>query len=123
MAHYAFIDENNIVIEVIPGKKEGEGGIDWEQHYGELRGMTCKRTSYNTHGGFHNLGGIPFRKNFAGPGYLYDPEKDAFIPPKPYPSWILNEESCLWEAPIPKPTSSVLYTWNENTQLWEEYTP
>jgi hypothetical protein len=123
MGHYAFIDENNLVVEVIPGRDENEGGIDWEQHYGEFRGMTCKRTSYNTRGGYHNEGGTPFRKNFAGPGYTYDSNRDAFIPPKPYPSWTLNEESCLWEAPVPKPTPTILYTWNEETQSWDEFIP
>jgi hypothetical protein len=83
MAHYAFLDENNIVTEVIVGKNEGEEGIDWEQHYGAFRGQPCKRTSYNTHGGVHSGGGTPYRKNYAGIGYTYDAGRDAFIPPKP----------------------------------------
>lgn len=119
MAHYAFINENNIVIEVIVGKDEGEDGIDWETWYGEFRGMTCKRTSYNTQGGQHSQGGVPFRKNYAGVGYTYDPIRDAFIPPKTYPSWILNEDTCLWESPIPFPNDGNPYIWNEETLSWE----
>jgi hypothetical protein len=83
VAHYAFLDENNIVTEVIVGKDEGEDGIDWEAYYGAFRGQVCKRTSYNTRGGVHTLGGTPLRKNYAGIGYTYDSERDAFIPPKP----------------------------------------
>jgi hypothetical protein len=99
MAHYAFLDENNIVIEVIVGKDEGEDGIDWEQWYGDFRGLTCKRTSYNTQAGVHLLGGIAYRKNYAGIGYSYDAERDAFIGPQPSPDAILNEETCCWEIP------------------------
>ena len=83
MAHYAFLDQNNIVVEVIVGKDEGELGIDWEQHYGEFRGLTCKRTSYNTFGNVHTNGGVPYRKNYAGIGYTYDEQEDEFIPPQP----------------------------------------
>ena len=119
MAHYAFLDENNVVTEVIPGKNENEGGIDWEQHYGEFRAQTCKRTSYNTIGGVHTAGGAPFRKNFAGIGFTYDSQRDAFIPPKLYASWVLNEESCLWEAPIPMPNDEKQYIWNEKLKNWE----
>jgi hypothetical protein len=96
MAHYAFLDLNNIVTEVIVGKDEGEGGIDWEQHYGDFRGQTCKRTSYNTYGGVHSNGGTPYRKNYAGIGFTYDSERDAFIPPKPHPDFLFNEDSCTW---------------------------
>ena len=99
MAHYAFLDTNNIVTEVIVGKDENTEGVDWEQHYGDFRGQTCKRTSYNTSGGVHALAGTPFRKNYAGLGYTYDASRDAFIPPKPLESWVLNEETCLWEDP------------------------
>lgn len=99
MAHYAFLDSDNIVVEVITGVDEEVDGTDWEQHYGDLRNATCKRTSYNTIGGIHNQGGTPYRKNYAGIGFSYDPVRDAFIPPKPFDSWILNEESCLWEDP------------------------
>jgi hypothetical protein len=96
MAHYAFIDENYVVTEVITGKDETN--FDWEQHYGSLRGLLCKRTSYNTVGGQHPEG-KPFRKNYAGIGYTYDPVRDAFIPPKPKDNWVLNEETCQWEDP------------------------
>ena len=124
MAHYAFLDENNIVTEVIVGKNENEDNIDWEVHYGNFRGQTCKRTSYNTQGGVHGLGGTPLRKNYAGIGYTYDSQRDAFIPPKPFASWQLNDASCLWEAPTPYPTdvgtveSPKRYTWNEETLAW-----
>lgn len=118
MAHYAFLDANNIVTEVIVGKNEGEEGIDWEQHYGQFRGQTCKRTSYNTHGGTHSGGGTPFRKNYAGIGYSYDPTRDAFIPPKPYPSWVLNEDSCLWGPPMPMPDDGQVYDWDEDLVGW-----
>lgn len=118
MAHYAFLDENNIVVEVIPGKDEGEDGIDWEQWYGEFRGQVCKRTSYNTIAGVHKSGGQPFRKNYAGIGYKYDEPRDAFIPPSPYPSWVLNEETCCWESPVPKPDNRVMWFWDETTTSW-----
>ena len=120
MAHYAFLDLNNIVTEVIVGKDEGEGGIDWEQHYGEFRGQPCKRTSYNTLGGVHSSGGTPLRKNYAGIGYTYDATRDAFIPPKPFESWLLNETTCLWDAPTPMPTDGKMYTWDEPTTSWVE---
>lgn len=110
MAHYAFLDSNSIVTEVIVGKDEGEGGIDWEQHYGEFRGQPCKRTSY--HGNI--------RKNYAGIGYTYDSGRDAFIPPKSFASWTLNETSCIWEAPTPMPTDGKFYSWNEEQLVWVE---
>lgn len=119
MAHYAFLDENNIVTEVIVGKDENTDGIDWEQWYGEFRGQTCKRTSYNTIGGVHREDGTEFRKNYAGIGYTYDAEKDAFIPPKPFASWILNEDTCQWAAPIVYPTDGNRYIWNEENQNWD----
>jgi len=113
MAHYAFLDENNIVTEVITGRNEDEvvdGISDWEAHYGEFRGQTCKRTSYNaaTNG---------FRKNYAGIGYRYDEELDAFIPPQPFASWILNED-CKWEARIPYPEGELMYRWDEEEGDW-----
>jgi hypothetical protein len=119
MAHYAFLDENNIVTEVIVGKNEGEEGINWEQHYGSFRGQLCKRTSYNTVNGIHSLGGTPFRKNYAGIGMTYDETRDAFIPQKPYNSWILNEQTCNWEAPVARPDDNNIYTWNEEILNWE----
>ena len=121
MAHYAFLDENNIVTEVIVGKDEGEDGIDWEKHYAEFRGQTCKRTSYNTRGGQHVSGGVPFRKNYAGIGYVYDNTRDAFIPPSPYPSWLLSEETCQWSASVPYPDDGEKYRWNEETLSWDKF--
>ena len=118
MAHYAFLDENNIVTEVIVGKDENEDGVDWEAHYGAFRGQTCKRTSYNTHGGVHTVGGTPLRKNYAGIGYTYDSQRDAFIPPKPYASWLLNEDTCLWDAPVAMPDDGQMYQWNQASLTW-----
>lgn len=78
------------------------------------------QTSYNTHGGVHSLGGTPLRKNYASTGFIYDKQRDAFIPPKPYPSWLLNEDTCLWEAPVPMPDDGNRYNWNEDTQAWDQ---
>jgi hypothetical protein len=111
MAHYAFLNENNIVTEVITGRHEWEvvdNISDWENYYAAIRGQKCKRTSYN--------GNI--RKNYAGIGFTYDEDRDAFIAPKPYPSWILNEGTCQWEAPIPYPTDGILYQWDEEAGDW-----
>jgi len=119
MAHYAFLDENNIVTEVIPGKDEGENGIDWEVWYGDFRGQICKRTSYNTIGNVHINGGTPFRGNYAGKGYTYRSDIDAFVPPQPFPSWILNS-NVVWQAPTVMPTDGKMYSWNEETQNWVE---
>ena len=123
MAHYAFLDGNNTVTEVITGKDEGEQGIDWEQHYGDFRGQVCKRTSYNTSGGVHSLGGTPFRKNYAGIGYTFDEARDAFIPPKPFASWVLNEDTCLWDAPVAMPSDGGFYNWNEEAGNWVAVEP
>jgi hypothetical protein len=120
MAHYAFLDENNMVTYVMPGKDEGDGDHNWEEFYGNELNQVCKRTSYNTHGGQHLLGGTPYRKNYAGYGYYYDEQRDAFVPPKPYPSWILNEETCLWVAPIARPDDNKAYTWDETQVNWVE---
>ena len=119
MAHYAFLDEQYVVTEVIVGRDESN--FDWEQHYGNFRGQLCKRTSYNTLGNVHKEGGTPFRKNYAGIGYTYDPMRDAFIPPRPFASWVLNETTCLWEPPIPMPNdaTTVPYSWNETLQQWQ----
>jgi hypothetical protein len=111
MAHYAFLDENNIVTEVIAGRNEDEvveGITDWEAYYGQIRGQVCKRTSYNSN----------IRKQFAGIGYTYNVESDVFIQPQPYPSWILNE-NFDWEAPTPKPEG--LYSWDEETLAWVNF--
>jgi len=78
------------------------------------------QTSYNTRGGVHTNGGTPLRKNYAGIGYTYDRVRDAFIPPKPFDSWSLNDDTCLWEPPTPYPTDGKLYKWNEETQAWVE---
>jgi hypothetical protein len=112
MAHYAFLDESNIVTEVITGIDETEliEGKDPETWYGEFRGQVCKRTSYNGN----------YRKNYAGVGYTYDAERDAFIAPKFFESWVLNEETCQWEAPIPYPTDGAIYTWDEESTDWIE---
>jgi len=120
MAHYTFLNENNIVTDIITGKDESN--FDWEQQYGSIKGQLCKRTSYNTNGGIHSLGGTPFRKNFAGIGYTYDSSRDAFIPPKPFVSWTLNDSTCLWEAPVSHPDDGKEYKWDEATTNWKEIT-
>jgi hypothetical protein len=125
MGHYAFLDENNVVTEVITGRDEDEvidGITDWEAHYGAFRGQVCKRTSYNTLGGVHANGGTPFRKNYAGIGYTYDQARDAFISPKPFESWLLDEESCTWQAPTPQPTDGLMYRWVEDDLNWQVIT-
>jgi hypothetical protein len=111
MAHYAFLDSKNFVTEVIVGIDETEliEGLDPETWYGNFRGQVCKRTSYNGN----------YRKNYAGIGYTYDAERDAFIPPKPFKSWTLNEDTCRWEAPIPYPTDGLGYVWDESKLSWE----
>jgi hypothetical protein len=112
MAHYAFLNEHNIVTEVITGRDEWEevdGITDWEQAYSEVRGQVCKRTSYNNN----------YRKNYAGVGFQYDSERDAFIAPKPFESWVLNEDTCHWEAPIAYPTDGLMYEWDETTTDWK----
>ena len=111
MAHYAFLDDNNIVTEVITGIDETEliEGLDTETWYGNFRGQVCKRTSYNGR----------IRKNYAGLDFTYDYERDAFIPPKPFPSWQLVEQTCQWQAPIPYPTDGLFYYWNEAETTWQ----
>ena len=117
MAHYAFLDENNIVTEVIVGKNEGEDGVDWEQWYGDFRGQVCKRTSYNTIGNTHKNGGTPYRGNYAGIGYTYQADIDAFVPPKPYASWTLDANA-QWQPPVAMPTDGAMYSWDEATTAW-----
>jgi hypothetical protein len=109
MAHYAFLDENNIVTEVIVGIDETETieGLDIETWYGNFRNQKCVRTSYNG----------KIRKSFAGIGYSYDPIKDVFISPQPFTSWTLNDNSD-WIAPVDYPTDGVVYEWNENLLNW-----
>ena len=120
MAHYAFINSNNIVTQVIVGRHEDEivdGITDWEAYYGEKMGERCLRTSYNTAAGVHTGGGTPYRGNYAGIGYKYDEDLDAFIAPQPFPSWTLNEY--VWEAPVAYPEDGEQYVWNENRKEWE----
>lgn len=120
MAHYAFLDENNIVTEVIPGRNEDEvvdGISDWEAHYGEIRNQVCKRTSYN-----HN-----YRKNFAGIGFEFRTDLNvpdgAFVEPQPFPSWILNEDTCRWEPPVSRPNEPWnRFVWSEEEQDWKQIT-
>jgi hypothetical protein len=127
MASFAKIGLNGRVIEVISVVNDvlkDSSGIEREelgiQFLNELyKWPIWKQTSYNTHGGVHNNGGTPFRKNHAAIGYTYDEDRDAFIPKKPYNSWVLNEQTCLWEAPIAKPQDDNKYTWNENLANWE----
>lgn len=110
MSHFAKV-ENGIVTQVIVAEQDfidsGLVGTGWLQ------------TSYNTHGGQHPEG-RPLRKNYAGVGYTYDSQRDAFISPKPYPSWVLNETTCLWDAPTPMPQDNKRYSWNEDTTSWVE---
>ena len=120
MAHYAFLNMQNIVTEVIVGQDETEGTTNWELEYQDERKQVCKRTSYNTYGGKHSNGGTPFRKNYAGIGFTYDCARDAFIPPKPYASWTLDEETCLWVAPEEMPSDGKLYEWSEDEKKWIE---
>jgi len=128
MAHYALLNYQNIVTKVCTGKNEDETDANIELVYQNMFGQLCKRTSYNTRGGIHydpvtNKASTDqskaFRKNYAGIGYTYDEIRDAFIPPKPYESWILNEDSCLWEAPVEYPNDDNQYNWNEETQTWD----
>ena len=124
MAHYAFLDADSVVTEVITGIDETEliEGLLPETWYGNFRGQVCKRTSYNTSGGIHSGGGTPFRKNYAGIGYTYDTVRDAFIAPQPYASWVLDEATCWWVAPVPKPSAGGPWRWDEATLSWVEVT-
>ena len=129
MAHFAKINSDNIVVNVHVvdnSKLLGEDGIESEangiahlERHGAESGFSWKQTSYNTSGGTHKLGGTPFRKNYAGIGYTYDAAKDAFISSKIFPSWILNEDTCQWEAPTAKPDDGKYYYWNEDTTQWK----
>jgi len=131
MAHYAFLNEENIVTEVITGIDEDntdtlpEGFASWEAWYADFRGQTCKRTSYNTFENSHLLGGTPFRGNYAGIGMTYDTDNDVFYLPQPYGSWTLSS-NWPWEAPIAYPTDGLYYYWDEdayqadNTTGWVE---
>lgn len=112
MAHFAKVN-NGIVEQVIVAEPEF-----FDTFVDSSPGQWIQ-TSYNTHGGVHANGGTPLRKNYAGIGYSYDATRDAFIPPKPYASWVLNEDTCLWDAPVAMPTDGGRYTWNETTQAWD----
>lgn len=117
MAHFAQINENNIVVQVIVAEQDfiNSGAVgdpsSWIQ------------TSYNTRGGQHQLGGTPLRKNYAGIGYTYDAQRDAFIAPQPFPSWVLDEDTCLWQAPTPMPTDGQTYRWEESQVNWVVSSP
>ena len=120
MAHFAEIDENNIVTRVlVVDNSQEDNGQEFLANTLGLGGTWIK-TSYNTQGGVHTNGGTPLRKNYAGIGYTYDSGRDAFIPPKPYNSWVLNEETCLWDAPTPMPTDGKPYRWVEEDLNWQE---
>lgn len=137
MAHWAEIDENNIVVRVLVTDNNDPNGDEGYQFLLDNFGGTWLKTSYNTIGNIHLEGGTPFRKNFAGVGFTYDSERDAFIPPKDFDSWILNESSCQWEPPIPIPADGIIenfeitnpgelpqgfknYRWDEDIVNWVE---
>ena len=119
MAHFAEFDDNNIVLRVIVVSNDDApdeaAGIEFCRG---LLGGNWKQTSYNTQAGVHTSGGTPLRKNYAGVGYCYDEVRDAFIPPSPFPSWIVNDDRGIYEAPVPRPTGAD-YIWNEITQTWD----
>lgn len=115
MSHFAKLDKNNVVVAVTVGRQEDDGK---ETELSERTGDRYVQTSYNTRGGIHILGGTPFRKNYAGIGYTYDETRDAFIPPQPFPSWTLNDSTCLWDSPVPYPSDNGTYRWNETSQEW-----
>ena len=121
MAHFAKLNSENIVEQILVVSNEvatnEQAGVDFLNNLLKTSD-TWKQTSYNTVGGVHKLGGTPFRKNYAGVGYKYDESRDAFIAPKPYNSWTLNETSCLWEAPTPYPDDGNLYIWDEENLMW-----
>lgn len=112
MAHFAKV-ENGIVTTVIVAEQDYIDTLEDKELW--------VQTSYNTHYGHHILGGKPLRKNYAGIGYTYDAVRDAFIPPQPYIGWVINEQTCQWEAPVAKPADGKAYYWDENTISWVEY--
>ena len=115
MSHFAKLDKNNVVVLVTVGRQEDDGK---EAELSARTGDRYVQTSYNTRGGVHLLGGTPFRKNYAGIGYTYDEARDAFIPPHPFSSWNLDEQSCLWEPPVAYPDDNNSYIWDEDKQQW-----
>jgi|SRR5210317_295542 len=112
MAHYAKVKQGIVVKVIVAEASFFDNFVD------DSPGKWIQ-TSYNTIGGIHSLGGTPLRKNYAGIGYTYDESRDAFIPPKPFDSWVLNEDSCLWEAPVAMPDDGQRYEWNEETTNWD----
>ena len=138
MAHFAKLDgDNKVVVVVVVANDtatDEQTGVNFLNNLYNTND-TWKQTSYNTHGGVHKLGGTPFRKNYAGIGDTYDEDKNAFIPVKPFNSWILNDDTCLWEAPVEYPSTQTqgrtdidenpvddFYSWNEETTSWDERT-
>lgn len=119
MSHWAEIDKDNIVIRVLVGDERTMTEEEAYQWLIDNLGGNWIQTSYNTKNGVHVFGGTPLRKNYAGNGFIYDSTRDAFIPPKPYDSWVLNEETCNWESPISKPNDSELYIWDEEISNWK----
>ena len=129
MASFAKLNLNNIVervesvvnevIKDLNGVEQESIGVQFLRTLYNEPNSNWKQTSYNTVRGIHNNGGTPFRKNYAGIGYTYDPQRDAFIPPKPFNSWILNENTCLWESLIPYPQDNNKYKWNEQNKSWD----
>lgn len=115
MSHFAKLNEFNLVVGVYRGRQEDDGK---EAELSARTGDRYVQTSYNTFAGEHTQGGIPLRKNYAGIGYTYDETRDAFIPPQPFLSWTLNEETCLWDPPVPKPDDDEIYVWDEETTSW-----
>jgi len=121
MAHFAKLGVGNIVETVESVSNDiatsEQAGVEFLQNLYKSRDV-WKQTSYNTYGGEHKLGGTPFRKNYAGIGFTYDQVRDAFIEPKPFDSWTLNETTCMWDPPVPRPESGS-YSWNETTKQWD----
>jgi len=122
VAHFAKLGTDNIVekVEVVSNNiaTTEQDGINFLNNLYNTNDI-WKQTSYNTYAGEHKLDGTPLRKNYAGIGYTYDEDRDAFIPPKPYSSWVLDEETCNWEAPVVYPDDGKFYNWNETNQTWE----
>ena len=124
MSHFAKLDENNLVTFVTVGRQEDDG---LEEELNARTGDVYRQTSYNIHGGIHYTDGEPsedqskaLRFNYAGLGHTYDADRDAFIPPTPYPSWVLDEATCLWEAPVAYPDDGKMYAWDETITDWVE---